>query len=169
MARICDDLRAHTPRIVELWERAIELEPWILPRQLAKPDFMPELIDGIATCSVCTPPTRESVSALAQMAARHAAGRALEGAEHGRVLHEYYFARSAIWSYFGERQEETTADDLQTILYVDVAVSLATRAALLGYYRVEFERQGTWSGALDRLVDETPLLWEADRRRGAGA
>lgn len=165
MSQICEDLRKHTPRIVELWEQAIEAEPWILPRQLAKPDFMPELVDKIAAATVCTPPTRESLLALAGTAARHAAGRAAEGADHGRVVLEYYFLRSAIWTYFGERQGEATEEDLQTILFVDVAVSLATRAALLGYYRREFERQGTWSGALDRLVDETPLLWESDRRR----
>ena len=160
MTHLCEDLRANTSRMVDLWERAVAAEPWVLPRQLAKRDFVPDLVTAIAEATVCLPPTRTSVLALAQTAARHAAERAAEGADHARVVIEYYFLRNAIWTYFGERQRDA-AEDLQAIVYVDLAVSVATRAALLGYYRREFEAQGEWPEALDRLVDEVPLLWES--------
>ena len=146
-----------------LWERAVAAEPWILPRQLATPDFVPDLVAAIAKATVCLPPTRASVLALAQAAAGHAAGRAAEGADHARVVIEYYFLRNAIWAYFGERERDA-AEDLQAIVYVDVAVSVATRAALLGYHQREFEARGEWPEALDRLVDEVPLLWDSARR-----
>jgi hypothetical protein len=169
MSRLCDDLRANTPRIVALWERAVEQEPWILPRQLARPDFVPDLVAAIAAAVVCVPPTRPSVLALAEAAARHAAGRAAAGAEHARVVLEYYFLRNAIWAYFGERRPGSAEEELRAILYVDVAVSVATRAALLGYYRREFESRGAWPAALDRLVDELPPLWELGRGRAASS
>lgn len=137
-------------------------EPWVLPRQLARPDFVPDLVAAIAEATVCLPPTRSAVLALAQTAARHAAGRAAVGAEHSRVVLEYYFLRSAIWTYFGERHQSVD-EGLQAILYVDVAVSVATRAALLGYYQPQFDTQGEWPAVLDRLVDEAPLLWESAR------
>ena len=167
MMQLCDDLRVNTTRMVEYWERAVAAEPWILPRQLAKPDFVPDLVAAIAEATVCLPPTRASVLALAETAARHAAGRAAEGADHARVVIEYYFLRNAIWAYFGERQRDA-GEDLQAIVYVDIAVSVATRAALLGYYRREFEAQGEWPEALDRLVDEVPLLWDSRPASKAG-
>jgi hypothetical protein len=163
MQRLCDELRASTDRIVELWTSAAEREPWILPRQHALPDFVPDLVSAIADATVCDPPTRESVYALAEAAALHAAGRAAQGTDHSRVVIEYYFLRSAIWAYLDERNRNVD-EDLRAILYVDVAVSVATRAALLGYYRKEYEQQGGWRSAVDRLVDETPLLWDRTRR-----
>ena len=168
VARLCEELRSNAPRIVALWERAVAREPWILPRQHARPDFVPDLVTAIAAATVCVPPTRHAVRELAETAARHATGRRAEGVAHARVVLEYYFLRSAIWAYFGERHDAATAE-LRVILYVDVAVSVATRAALLGYYRRELEAQGSWPDALDRLVDELPPIWQTDRREGGEA
>jgi hypothetical protein len=163
MQAICDELKTHTPQLLTLWEEALEQEPWILPRQHARSDFVPELIGAIADTILCAPPSRPSVLALAEVAARHATSRAAVGADHSRVVLEYYILRNAVWSYFregdtGEREE------LQAILFVDVAISMATRAALLGYYRRELEAEGRWEGALDRLVDESPLMWAKKER-----
>lgn len=157
MTALCEDLKANTERIVKLWEHGVEQEPWILPRQLARPDFVPELVASIAEATLCLPPSRPSLIALATTAARHARGRAAEGTDHTRVVLEYYFLRGAIWAYFRERRDAADAD-LRAILFVDVAISIATRAALMGYYRREFDARGTWPGILERLVDETPLL-----------
>ena len=169
MSQLCDDLTRDPARIVALWERAVAAEPWILPRQLAKPDFVPDLVRAIAAATVCLPPTRESVLALAEAAARHAAGRAAEGVDHARVVIEYYFLRNAIWAYFGRWRRDAAQEELQAIVYVDVAISVATRAALLGYYRRQFEADGEWPEALDRLVDEIPLLWESERQTKSSA
>jgi hypothetical protein len=165
MTRMCDDLTVNAPRIVALWDRAVESEPWIAPRQVARPDFVPDLVEAIAGAAVCLPPSRASVLALARAAAAHASRRAIAGAEHSRIMVEYYFLRNAIWAYFGERHAEIDDDDLRAILFVDMAISIATRAALLGYYRREFEQQGTWPGVLERLVDELPPLWELSHNR----
>jgi hypothetical protein len=158
MTSICSDLRGQVSHVVALWDQAIEREPWILPREHARADFIPDLVTALADTVVCAPPTRDSVLALAATAARHAEARASAGADHNRVLLEYYHLRNALWTYFQERARSGTAE-LDAILYVDVALSMATRAALLGYYRPEFEARGRWEGALERLVDETPLLW----------
>lgn len=158
MQEICEDLKRHTPQLLKLWEVALEREPWILPRLHARSDFVPEVIAAIADTTLCAPPARESVLALATVAARHASARALLGVDHSRVVLEYYILRNAVWSYFHEGDNGEPAE-LQAILFVDVAISIATRAALLGYYRRELEAEGRWEGALDRLVDETPLMW----------
>jgi hypothetical protein len=163
MRALCDDLKAHTPQLVQHWEQAIELEPWILPRQHARPDFVPDIIGAIADCILCSPPSRRSVLGLAEVAARHATSRAAGGVDHSRVVLEYYVLRNAMWTYF--REGDGAGNELQAILFVDVAISIATRAALLGYYRRELEAEGRWLGALDRLVDEAPLMWT--RRQGA--
>ena len=163
MQALCDDLKSNTRAIALLWDVAVDLEPWILPRQHARSDFVPELVSLIADCILCSRPSRESVLALAQAAARHAGARASSGADATRVVFEYYLLRNAMWTYFRQRNSPpaggTDGKEVQAILFVDVAISMATRAALLGYHRPELEAQDRWSGALDRLVDETPLMW----------
>ena len=156
----CDRLKRHTDRIAELWNRAIEREPWILGRELARPDFVPELVHLMAEATLCDPPSRQSIMHLAEAAARHAAGRATAGAEHARVVLEYYLLRNAMWAFFREHREEELRNAI-AILHVDLAISIATRAALIGYYQREFEAQGEWPAALHRLVDDVPLVWES--------
>jgi hypothetical protein len=163
MRAICDELKGQTAKLILLWEQAVEQEPWVLPAKHARSDFVPDLISAIADTMLCAPPTRPSVLALADVAARHATARAAEGADHSRVVLEYYLLRNAVWSYFREG-DDGAREELQAILFVDVAISMATRAALLGYYRGQLEAEGRWDGALDRLVDEAPLMW---RQRGA--
>jgi hypothetical protein len=163
MQTLCEDLKANTPQLLRLWEQALQHEPWILPRQHARPDFVPELIAVIADTILCAPPTRSSVLALANVAAAHASRRAMLGVDHSRVVLEYYILRNAVWTYFREG-EGGEHGELQAILFLDVAISMATRAALLGYYRRELEAEGRWEGALDRLVDETPLMWVKKQR-----
>ena len=162
MRAICDQLKANQPRLIDLWERAIDHEPWILPRQHAQADFVPDVISAIADAILCSPPSRASVMMLAETAARHATARAVEGTDHGRVVLEYYLLRNAVWTYFREK-DVGDEEELQAILFVDIAISMATRGALLGYYRSELERQERWEGALDRLVDETPLMWAREK------
>lgn len=156
---LCDQLKQHTDRIAELWNAAIEREPWILGREHARPDFVPELVHLMAEATLCDPPSRESILVLAEAAARHATGRAAAGAEHARVVLEYYLLRNALWAYFREYREHEFRNAI-AILHVDLAISVATRAALIGYYRREFEVQDEWPAALHRLVDEVPLVWE---------
>ncbi|HVE79463.1 MAG TPA: hypothetical protein VNA89_11400 [Gemmatimonadaceae bacterium] len=162
MEQLCDDLKMHTPRIVGLWDQAVDAEPWLLPREHARSDFVPDLVHALAETTLCDRPTRESVLALAATAARHAEARAHAGVDHSRVVLEYYLLRNALWAYFDEKAESEEA--LGAILYLDVAISMATRAALLGYYRGELETRGRWEGALERLVDETPLMWTRRQR-----
>ena len=100
---------------------------------------------------------------LAETAARHATARAGEGADHARVVLEYYLLRNAVWSYFREKAA-SGPDEERAIMLVDLAISVATRAALLGYHRRELERQHRWGGALKRLVDEAPPVWGVDAR-----
>jgi hypothetical protein len=158
---LCEELRGRCEEIVELWNTAIEREPWILGGELARPDFVPELVECIADATLCDPPSRRAMFQLADTAARHATARAIAGADHPRVVLEYYVLRNAIWAFFRERKERETPG-AAAILHVDMAISVATRAALIGYYRSQFEAQGEWPGALDRLVDEIPLVWTVE-------
>ena len=163
---LCDQLKRRTERIAELWNTAIDQEPWILGREHARPDFVPELVHLMAEATLCDPPSRDSILLLAEAAARHAAGRAEAGAEHARVVLEYYLLRNALWAFFRECREQEFRNAI-AILHVDLAISIATRAALIGYYRLEFEQQGEWPAALVRLVDEVPLVWEQRSHRRA--
>ena len=155
---LCEELRGRCTSIVDLWNTAVELEPWILSGEHARADFVPELVECIAEATLCDPPSRRSIFVLAETAARHATARAEAGADHARVVLEYYLLRNAIWAFFRERSERE-APGAAAILHVDLAISIATRAALIGYYRLQFEAQGQWPGALHRLVDEIPLVW----------
>ncbi len=156
---LCEELRRRTERISELWNAAIEKEPWILGRELAGPEFVPELVECMADATLCDPPSRAAILLLAETAARHAAERASAGAEHARLVLEYYLLRNAVWAFFREYREQELGNAI-AILHVDLAISIATRAALIGFYRGEFEQQGEWPAALHRLVDEVPLVWE---------
>ena len=156
---LCDALKRNTIRIAELWDAAIDREPWLLSREHARADFVPELVTLMAEATLCDPPSRTSIHELAQAAARHAAGRAESGAEHSRVVFEYYLLRNALWAFFRELGEHDLRNAM-AILHVDLAISIATRAALIGFYRSQFEAQGEWPQAIDRLVDEIPLVWD---------
>ena len=155
---LCEELRANAVRVTVLWDSAIDQEPWILPRELASSDFVPEIVTDICDAAICCPPTRDALLSLASVAAQHASMRATAGADHSRIVLEYYLLRNALWAYFRERRA-SDEEDLRAILVVDLAISIATRAALIGYYRDDFEAQARWVGALDRLVDEVPVLW----------
>ena len=41
---------------------------------------------------------------------------------------------------------------------IDSAITLATRATLVGYHRAEYESQGPWDNVVDRLVEDAPLF-----------
>lgn len=157
------DLQANTERVVRRWEDRIREEPWSRLPDDWRVDHLPAVIEGLAATALGMPADREAVRGRIEEIARHGSERSRQGLEEVHVLREYHYLRLAIADYMFERwgPEESALDAL---IRVDAAITMATRASLLGYHRSNLEEQGTWSDALDRLIEDSPLLIERDRR-----
>lgn len=156
---ICRDLQANTGGVVRRWEDRVRDEPWSsLPKEW-RVDHLPAVIEGLAATALRMPADPEAVRGRIEEIARHGSERSRQGLEEAHVLREYHYLRLAIADYLFERwgPEEPVLDAL---IRVDAAITMATRASLLGYHRSHLEGRGTWSDALDRLLDDSPLRIE---------
>ena len=152
--QLCVRLKAEADQVVELWSAAAERGLWHeLPVQQRR-GALPDCVRSIADAMLCAQPDRETLLALARCAAEHGARRAAIQFDVALLPSEYYLLRDAMWSYF--RSLGVTDDDAwHALVYVDLGITLATRAAMIGYHRTDFEREGRWPAALEELVDES--------------
>ena len=156
LEQVCMALKADVHEVIGLWEGAAKREPWILLPQQDRTDSLPECLERLADAALTEPPKRSALLALATSAAEHGKHRSDMGMPDTLVLSEYYLLRNALWSYLSLKG--MTQDDVMPALNrIDVALTLATRASMLGYHREQLEKTGTWKGTLEGLVDESPL------------
>ena len=179
MNALCDVLKVGTPEVIGLWEDASHQQPWLLLPEHDRVDHIPEVIECVADAVLCEQPTRDGLLRLAQIAAKHGEDRIAQGMPDILVLNEYHLLRDAIWAFFrrlahsrydgsgaGRVGAEAAASAprptaaAEAILRVDTALTVATRASLLGYHRAHLERSGRWEGAMERLVDEGAFLFD---------
>lgn len=71
-------------------------------------------------------------------------------------MREYYLLRGAVWRYLRD-YPEVYAEVASGILRMESAISLASRAALIGFHRRELGRQGSWPASLERMINGAPI------------
>jgi hypothetical protein len=171
MKALCDVLKVSTAEVVRLWEEASVRQPWLLLPEHDRVDHLPEVLECVADAVLCEQPTREGLLALARAAAKHGHDRVRQGLPDILVLSEYHLLRDAIWAFFRRLADQghtgdaahTTVRPAMTaegILRVDTALTVATRASLLGYHQEHLEAAGRWEGAIERVVDEGAFLFD---------
>ena len=174
MKALCDVMKVGTAEVIELWEQASHQQPWLLLPEHDRVDHIPEVLQYVADAVLCEQPTRAGLLKLAEVAAKHGEDRVTQGMPDILVLNEYHLLRDAIWAFFrrlahtrlelGEQAAGAGAPRpgtaAEAILRVDTALTVATRASLLGYHRAHLERNGRWEGAMERLVDDGAFLFD---------
>lgn len=163
---VCDDLKAHVPEIVQEWEGITQEEPWTSLPKAHRIDELPAVAIGLFDAALCEPADPEAHRQKVLAAVSHGEQRREHGLPDAVLLTEFYLLREAIWRYLKRTKAAAVAD--HAILRIDNAIMLATRAALVGYHRGEYESRQRWPLAVDRLIAESPLLKVAQRAdRGA--
>lgn len=155
--QICDALRENLPEIVRRWSALTEDLPWgdLTPEE--RTEHVPEVILGLARAAICAPGDAESHSEKIWKSAAHGESRRARGLPETTLLAEYSLLRQAIWSYI--RDLDTRPERaLEAITRMDLAMTLATQAAMHGYNRQEMERLGLWPKKIEQLTRASPLL-----------
>ena len=92
-----------------------------------------------------------------------------DGVPREALFGDFHLLRQAAWETLRDRLPGPTATD--AILRIDVAISVCTRAALLGYHQRELGPLERWEGLVVEAAHASPL-WPGDgtpraRRDGA--
>lgn len=155
-AMLAERMEAATAEIVSLWQQAADEEPWILLPDHDRIDFLPAVIERVAAAALGPVSDRTCLRSLIAAGAKHGDDRRRQGITDTVLLGETHLLRRAIWSWI-RGQELEPAEETTAIMRLDVMMSLAMRASLLGYHREQLDARGKWPAALERLVDEAPI------------
>lgn len=157
MRMICEDLPAHVAEIVKEWDRFSRAEPRLAGlAEGYRWDSLPLAIQELLKATLCRPDDVEVQRGLITAALKHGEDRRAGAVPPDVVFTEYSVLHDAIWHHL--QRLEGPEQRLQSILLVDIGISLATRASLSGYHRQEMEDMGSWAGIVDHLMEEAHLF-----------
>lgn len=156
MNRIQQDLRDGKFEVMRRWEDQPDPIPWD-----GEPpehwDHLPDLLVALADAALNDAPSEQNTRALVEAAIIHGKDRRKEGADADDVLGDYYRLRIAIWSFLQDRAYAADAP-ARAVLRIDLAITTATAASLVGYHEGAVEaRPGGVAAAVDRLVRDSGL------------
>jgi hypothetical protein len=161
MRALRQHVTANIPRVVALWTLAAAEEPWVLLPEHDRVDFLPTVIERIVEGVLCEAPGPSTLRPIVEAGVEHGEHRATLGVPDSVLFTEYDLLRRAIWRFLQESEFGRASTDAgRGILRIDAAISLATRASLVGYHRPQLEALGRWGTAIQTLVDESALAWE---------
>lgn len=157
---ICEGLRARLPAIVDDLKGLAHEEPWLgLPPE-DHLHALPELILGLVEAAICEPRDLQARRQCVHAAAEHGVVRRAQRMEQDVVFVEYHLLRRVLWRHIATPSRDPKHVTL-AILRIDAAISVATRASLLGYHRAELEERGEWPRRIAALVDEPEFTFAA--------
>lgn len=149
LARLLHDRQRVT---LSCWLRLVDRTPWSHVPDEQRLDGIPAVLAAIGHCLQRGPVSNpEARLRIAEPAAAHGRTRAVQHVSFDVIPTEYSLLRLAIWSML---KDELSADEqLAFFNQIDYALSVATRAAMLGYYADQLPRDGaTLAEALARLA-----------------
>jgi hypothetical protein len=158
MRELCRRLRLNIPRIIADWNMEASTETVLdIPRQ-HRTDDLPELLDSLVTLVTCSPEDAElEHRRMVAAAAAHGELRRKQNSDQSVLFNEHALLRRVLWRHIRDL-EATQGTAVIAVLRLDVALGVATRAALHGYHRDEIEARGLWPATIERLTSESPYL-----------
>ena len=159
MREICRALLVGKLEILGHWRALSDGSLWLQhpPSDRDPVDSDQELIVRTIEASVCEPADEEAHRNKVWAAAAYGEQRRAQGLSEASLLTECSLLRQAFWSHI--RGLPLSAEDaLAAVSQIDMAISLATMAALYGYHRQELEGSGQWPSRVEELVGESALL-----------
>lgn len=148
---LCELLMKRAGEIMAEWERLCCDAPWNALPENHRVDALPGVLAAAIDAASRTD-ERGCRMAVVDAAIKHGQDRRAQGFELQVLFTEFYFLREAIWRTLREITEADSA--YETVLPIDHALTVATRATVAGFHRQEFESQGRWAEKVDALADE---------------
>lgn len=160
MLHLCLELKQHADDVIALWESLAVSEPWLLLPQQDRVDHLPDVIRAISDAALCTAGATVPLRELTDLCVVHGLHRAEQGVPDHVIPMEYDLLRRATWIFLRRHSKVAEGQtDVTAILRVDAAISVAMRAAIIGYHRPQLELSGRWPSAIEDLAAESPLGW----------
>ena len=145
------DLRADLPGIIAEWERLSREEPWHVEPHRYGVDTLHEAVGAVLDVATWSGADVSAHERLVRAASAHGDQRRAQGAGDDAVLREYHALRAAIWRFL-QRSAIPAAETLAAVVRVDVAIGVATTAALRGYHRRDAPVGAGWEADLLRQI-----------------
>lgn len=148
---LCELLKTRTGDVLAEWERLCSAAPWDALPENHRLDALPGVLAAAIEAASKTN-ARNCRTAVVDAAIKHGQDRRAQGFELQVLFTEFYFLREAIWRTLRKITDAPGA--YETVLPIDHALTVATRATVAGFHRQEFEQQGRWAEKVDALADE---------------
>lgn len=145
------ELRDDLALVLSEWEAVSVEEPWhVRPEQYGL-DSLHETMRAVLDVSLGDGGDKAASERLVRSAAAHGDQRRVQEVGDDAVLREYHALRTALWRYLGH-VSMPASERLTAIWRVDVAITVATTAALRGYHRSDMPPSPEWADELLRYI-----------------
>jgi hypothetical protein len=161
------ELRDDLALVLEEWEAVSHEEPWHVRPEHYGLDSLHEAMRAVLDVSLGDGGDEAASERLVRSAAAHGDQRRAPAVGDDAVLREYHALRAALWRYLA-RVSMPPSERLTAILRVDVAITVATTAALRGYHRSDMPASPEWAVELMRYIatGSRDIVEEFGRRGG---
>lgn len=164
MQQLCRDLIDRVPEIVSEWQTMMADRPWLPRTGESRVNGLPAALRELLNVSLCAPGDPEAEWRHVLAAAAHGHSRRVQGSPDALLFSEYHVIREAV-RRVAERLARPESVD-QVMARLDMALTVATTAALRGFHREELETMGRWPGVLRDILRGAP---HTGGRAAAGA
>jgi hypothetical protein len=147
----CDDVHALVPEILADWDAHAAKGEWGRLPPVERETALPDLVARLLTTALCRPDDGPLFRETLAAAADHGVARRGQDFPQALLLTEYHMLREAMWRVL---LRHVPNDATRAIFRIDRAISAATRATYIGYYRDGYEEAGRWPAALDQVASD---------------
>ena len=145
------ELRDDLALVLDEWEAMSREEPWHIEPQRYGLDSLRETMRAVLDVSLGDGGDKAASERLVRSAAAHGDQRRTQAVGDDAVLREYHALRTALWRYLSQVRMPPY-ERLTAISRVDVAITVATTAALRGYHRSDMPPSPEWAAELLRYI-----------------
>jgi hypothetical protein len=145
------ELRDDLALVIAEWEALSREEPWHIQPQRYGLDTLHETVRGVLDVALGGGGDKAASERLVRAAAAHGDQRRLQGVGDDALLREYHALRTALWRYL-LRTPMPSSEAITAISRVDMAITVATTAALRGYHRSDMPATPEWAAELLRHI-----------------
>jgi hypothetical protein len=139
--------------VLEAWSELTREVPWHVEPDRFGADAVSEVVRAILDVAMAAAGDYRTHERLARAAIAHGDQRRAQRTGDDAILREYQALREALWRFL-ERSEVEPDESIPAIMRIDVAISVATTAALRGYHRTDLEPASSWEPRLLRYIHD---------------
>jgi hypothetical protein len=150
---------------IKIWQQITAADPWHLHPDRFGVDSLTQVIGAILDVAMTDSMSGDADERLIRSASAHGDQRRTQGVDDGMVLREYHALRVALWKALRD-SASSAGEAFDAVIRVDVALTVATTAALQGYHRADRVSGSQWSIELDAQVATGSALLATMFRRG---